>query len=75
MQCRNTADACVYEQARHDRLKEFVPQAFLELIANSSRAIDLNHAFVTLFKEISINMNENDKKKFQDIIDTVSRYR
>lgn len=76
MQCRNTGDACVYEQARRDRLREFVQQpSFACLIANPSRAIDLNHTFVNLFRELSINLNEDDKKKLQDVIDIVSYLR
>lgn len=73
MQCRNAGDACVYEQARRDRLKESVRQSsFAYLFANLSRAVDLNHTFVNLFRELSVNLNEDDKKKLQDVIDTVS---
>jgi hypothetical protein len=38
----------------------------------TNRAIDLNHTFVTLFRELSTSLSEDDKKKFQDVIDAVS---
>ncbi|KAH6644375.1 fungal-specific transcription factor domain-containing protein [Boeremia exigua] len=51
--CQTNNLSCVYEQARRDRLKE---------------AIDLNHTFVCLFRDLSTRLNEEDKKKLQDVI-------
>lgn len=55
--CHTNGLTCVYEQARRDRLKE---------------AIDLNHAFVTLFKDLSLSaqLNDEEKRRIQDVIDT-----
>ncbi|KAJ4992890.1 hypothetical protein SVAN01_01594 [Stagonosporopsis vannaccii] len=52
--CQTNSLSCVYEQARRDRLKE---------------AIDLNQNFVTLFKNLSTQLNDDDRKRIQDVID------
>jgi hypothetical protein len=37
------------------------------------RATDLNHIFVNLFKDISARLNNEDRKRIQDVIEAVSR--
>jgi hypothetical protein len=37
------------------------------------RATDLNHIFVNLFKDVSARLDDEDRKRIQDVIDAVSR--
>ena len=37
------------------------------------RATDLNHIFVNLFKDVSTRLNDEDRKRIQDVIEAVSR--
>jgi len=37
------------------------------------RATDLNHVFVNLFKDVSARLDDEDRKRIQDVIEAVSQ--
>jgi hypothetical protein len=47
-----------------------VNESFMLIIC---RATDLNHIFVDLFKDVSARLDDEDRKRIQDVIDAVSR--
>ena len=48
----------------------YVSKSFVLIIC---RATDLNHIFVNLFKDVSTRLNDEDRKRIQDVIEAVSR--
>ena len=48
----------------------YVSKLFVLIIC---RATDLNHIFVNLFKDVSTRLNDEDRKRIQDVIEAVSR--
>ena len=37
------------------------------------RATDLNHIFVNLFNDVSVRLDDEDRKRIEDVIEAVSR--
>ncbi|KAF2134944.1 hypothetical protein P153DRAFT_362657 [Dothidotthia symphoricarpi CBS 119687] len=52
--CHVNGLSCTYEQARRDRLRE---------------ATELNGAFVSLLRDLSLNVNDGDKKRIEDALE------
>jgi hypothetical protein len=48
----------------------YMSKSFMLIIC---RATDLNHIFVNLFNDVSARLDDEDRKRIQDVIDAVSR--
>jgi hypothetical protein len=60
---------CVYEQARRDRLREFVcPEILSFHLLNAYRATQLNHTLATLLQDLSEHVNNDDKQRIDNAL-------